>query len=76
MKLFDGCDIWRKPERFLQFCTLAKSLGMDTNILDAVVKKVQQVNAGEIAKQVSSHNGKEIAHAVTAARLKAIASAL
>lgn len=76
LSLFDGSDLWRKSERFMQLCTLARSLGMDTLILDAVIKKVQAVNSGEIAKQVTSNNGQDIANAVMAARLKAISSAL
>jgi tRNA nucleotidyltransferase (CCA-adding enzyme) len=76
LSLFDVCDLWRKPERFLQICALAKSLGMNTLELDATRQKVQAVNAGEIAQKISSQNGREIAEAVRMARLRAISSDL
>lgn len=74
--LFDGCDLWRKPERFLQICVLAKSLGINTSELDAARQKVQEVNPGEIAQKISSQNGRDIANAVRMARLIAISSDL
>ena len=76
LALFDATDLWRKPTRFQDFIKLAKSLGLNTLVLEGVTSKAQAVNSGEIAQGIASRNGKDIALAVTMARLTAIASAL
>jgi len=85
VKLFDGCDLWRKPERFeliLQACE-CDAHGRTGHEHDAYpqsgyllrcAQAAQEVNAGEIARACSDKN--RIADKVREARIEAVESAI
>ena len=85
IKIFDSCDVWRKPARFefiLQTCE-ADAHGRTGHEDDAYpqadylrqcVRAAQAVNAGEIARQCADKN--LIADLVRVARILAVEQAL
>ena len=85
LRLFNGCDVWRKPERFtelLQVC-LCDARGRTGHENDdypqadhllRLLAAAQAVNAGEIARQQT--DGKAIQDAVQQARTDAITAAM
>ena len=81
VKLFDSCDLWRKPERFAQILLACESdahgrTGHEndaypqTEYLLGCAKAAQAVNAGEIARACSDKN--LIADKVREARIVAV----
>jgi tRNA nucleotidyltransferase (CCA-adding enzyme) len=85
VKLFDSCDLWRKPERFVQILQTCESdahgrTGHEndaypqTAYLLGCAKAAQAVNAGEIARACSDKN--LIADKVREARIVAVEQAI
>jgi tRNA nucleotidyltransferase (CCA-adding enzyme) len=81
VKLFDGCDVWRKPERFVQILQTSESdahgrTGHEndpypqTEYLMNCARAAQAVNAGEIAQACAGKN--LIADKVREARIVAV----
>jgi tRNA nucleotidyltransferase (CCA-adding enzyme) len=85
VKLFDSCDLWRKPERFalmLQACA-ADARGRTGHERDAYLQSAyllscasaaQAVNAGDIARACTDKN--LIANKVREARIMAVEAAI
>jgi len=85
VRLFQGCDVWRRPERFkqlLQVCT-SDARGRTGHEHDAypqadyllhALQATQAVNAGEIAQQCADKN--MIAEKVNEARVAAVEAAI
>jgi len=81
VRLFQGCDVWRKPERFTQLLQACASdaRGRTGHEHDAypqaeylllALRAAQAVNAGEIAQQCADKN--RIAEKVSEARIAAV----
>jgi len=81
VKLFDSCDLWRKPERFAQILLACESdahgrTGHEedaypqSGYLLACAKAAQAVNAGEIAQACTDKN--LIADKIREARIVAV----
>jgi tRNA nucleotidyltransferase (CCA-adding enzyme) len=82
VKLFESCDLWRKPDRFifiLQACA-ADARGRtghehepypQSDYLLSCARVAQEVNAGDIARSCADKS--QIAEAVRAARINAVA---
>ncbi len=85
VKLFDSCDLWRKPQRFAQIlqvceCDAHGRLGHESDaypqsaFLLACARAAQAVNAGEIARACPDKN--LIADKVREARIVAVEHAI
>jgi tRNA nucleotidyltransferase (CCA-adding enzyme) len=81
VKLFDGCDLWRKPQRFAQILQACESDAHgrsghenddypQSGYLLQCARAAQAVNAGDIARACSDKN--LIADKVRAARIQAV----
>jgi tRNA nucleotidyltransferase (CCA-adding enzyme) len=81
VKIFNSCDAWRKPQRFMQLlqACAADARGRtghendeypQAEYLQRLLKAAQAVNAGEIAQQCADKS--KIADLVQAARVRAV----
>ncbi len=85
VRLFQSCDVWRRPERFTQLLQACASDARgrtghehddypQADYLLHALQTAQEVNAGEIAQQCADKN--LIAEKVREARVAAVAKAI
>ena len=85
VKMFNSCDAWRKPQRFMQLLQACTSdargrTGHENDeypqaeYLQRLLKVAQAVNAGEIAQQCADKS--KIAEQVQTARVRAVSDSM